>query len=450
MTIKFNVLSFSDQTGKYGDPQTLKNIQFYLSALADQFNGSMSSKDVTIQVRLTITPELNVGGSASSTIGWDSASQSFQSTTESLIQRGVDVSNGSAQFVLNLSDGAINTMNAQLAKSYIATAFGGLSLLVHELGHSLAFSSGLNKVTGLPASSYQTSFDKFIKIVGNQPYFDDQYAVGIYGSKVPLAKLGDSDSIAHLSNAFINGTITDKIGSDPMSQGVGYTPQDGLLYSDLDLAIFKSCGYQNLNTLTSYDGHTFITGINTKSVVGTSQIDKVIQAGTRNDFVLSKVGNDVIETVKSDNSVIKFTGIERFQFADKLIALDLDGNAGQAYRLYQAAFNRTPDVEGLGYWIGQMDKGAENLNHVAAGFVGSAEFKTLYGQNVSDNAFLTALYSNVLHRAPDQAGFDYWNGRVNAGMTRPDILASFSESVENQAQVIGSIQNGITYVPYVL
>lgn len=448
--IKFNILSFLDQTGKYGDAQTLKNIQFYLEALANQYNGTMASKDVTVQVKLTLTPETTYSASATSTTAWDSLSQSFKSTTETLIQKGVDLATGGANFILNLSDGVINTMNSQLSKSYVATATGGLSLLIHELGHALDINTALDTNTGLPRSSYITTYDKFVTIQGNQPYFTDVYASAIYGSKVPLKRLGDSDSIAHLSKAFLNGTITDKIGSDPMSESAGYIPQDGYLYTDLDLAIFKSCGYQNLNTLTSYDGHTFITGLNTKSIVGTSQVDKVIQDGVRNDYVLTKVGNLVIETIKYDGSTISFSGIERFQFADKLIALDFDGNAGQAYRLYQAAFNRTPDVEGLGYWIGQMDKGAENLNHVAAGFVGSAEFKTLYGQNVSDNAFLTALYSNVLHRAPDQAGFDYWNGRVNAGMTRPDILASFSESVENQAQVIGSIQNGITYVPYVM
>ncbi|MFZ6723049.1 DUF4214 domain-containing protein [Undibacterium sp. Ji49W] len=116
--------------------------------------------------------------------------------------------------------------------------------------------------------------------------------------------------------------------------------------------------------------------------------------------------------------------------------------------MYQAAFNRTPDKAGLGYWIGQLDKGAESLSHAAAGFVNSAEFKQMYGTNISDNMFLTALYNNVLHRNPDQAGFNYWNGRVAAGMTRPDILASFSESTENIAQVIGQISHGIEYIPF--
>ncbi|WP_460452289.1 calcium-binding protein [Alsobacter sp. SYSU BS001988] len=38
---------------------------------------------------------------------------------------------------------------------------------------------------------------------------------------------------------------------------------------------------------------------------------------------------------------------ERIQFTDGILALDLDGNAGQGYRIYQAAFARTPDKGGL-------------------------------------------------------------------------------------------------------
>jgi hypothetical protein len=37
--------------------------------------------------------------------------------------------------------------------------------------------------------------------------------------------------------------------------------------------------------------------------------------------------------------------------ATRAVALDVDGAAGQAYRLYQAAFDRAPDKNGLGYWI---------------------------------------------------------------------------------------------------
>ena len=135
--------------------------------------------------------------------------------------------------------------------------------------------------------------------------------------------------------------------------------------------------------------------------------------------------------------------IERLQFADGTLALDVDGIAGQAYRIYQAAFNRTPDSGGLKYWIEQMDKGMD-LQEVAARFVDSNEFRSLYGTNPTNASFLTKLYNNVLHRQPEQSGYDWWLDELNSGRrTQTKALADFSESDENKAGVLPAIKNGI-------
>jgi hypothetical protein len=139
--------------------------------------------------------------------------------------------------------------------------------------------------------------------------------------------------------------------------------------------------------------------------------------------------------------------VERVVFSSHALALDIDGHGGQAYRLYQAAFDRTPDEVGLGFWIQSLDKGA-SLRDVATAFVQSAEFASLYGANPGDADFLTLLYNNVLHRAPDTGGAAYWTGRFQQGLSHADALASFSESGENQAQVIGQLSHGIAYLPY--
>lgn len=130
------------------------------------------------------------------------------------------------------------------------------------------------------------------------------------------------------------------------------------------------------------------------------------------------------------------------------LRLDIDGVAGQAYRLYAAAFDRTPDPAGLGYWIAAMDRGV-SLQAVAAGFTGSQEFTDLYGAHTSDAQFVDLLYQNTLHRAPDAAGRQFWVDAMQAHHApREELLAQFSESPENQAQVIGSIQDGIAFTPW--
>ena len=145
---------------------------------------------------------------------------------------------------------------------------------------------------------------------------------------------------------------------------------------------------------------------------------------------------------------VTLSDVERIAFNDGTWAFDADGNAGEAYRLYQACFDRTPDDAGLGFWIDQLDAGAVDLFGMANQFILSAEFQSLYGapSTLSDMDFLTLLYQNVLDRTPDQAGFDFWRDLQNDGLSRADMLVHFSESAENVAQTAPAIDDGIWYI----
>ncbi|MEY3572459.1 MAG: hypothetical protein RJA77_374 [Pseudomonadota bacterium] len=141
--------------------------------------------------------------------------------------------------------------------------------------------------------------------------------------------------------------------------------------------------------------------------------------------------------------------VERLTFTDKAIALDVDGVGGKAYRIYKAAFNRTPDEVGLGYWIAQLDNGMDLLE-AAARFIDSAEFVGLYGSSVTDDQFLFKVYSNVLGREPDDSGYAWWLNemKTNPEKTRAKVLADFSESIENRNSVEGEISGGLLFQPW--
>jgi hypothetical protein len=95
-----------------------------------------------------------------------------------------------------------------------------------------------------------------------------------------------------------------------------------------------------------------------------------------------------------------------------------------------------------------LDHGVALLD-VANGFIQSKEFKDLYGDNPTNADIVNKFYANVLHRAPDQAGADYWTKLLDQHvLTKADVLMSFSESPENQAALVGVTQNGIDYTPY--
>ena len=170
--------------------------------------------------------------------------------------------------------------------------------------------------------------------------------------------------------------------------------------------------------------------------------DTVQYGGARDAYVLAQT-TDGTWTVKNNVLTDLLVDVERLKFADVNVALDINGNAGQAYRLYQAAFNRTPDIGGLGYHMNALDTGLA-LSQVAQNFINSPEFSATYGA-LNTSQFVTQLYANVLHRAPDSGGLAYHVARLDSGVARADVLVGFSESPENQVALIGAIQNGMVY-----
>ncbi|MDO9266713.1 MAG: DUF4214 domain-containing protein [Sulfurimonas sp.] len=99
--------------------------------------------------------------------------------------------------------------------------------------------------------------------------------------------------------------------------------------------------------------------------------------------------------------------------------------------LYDAAFNRSADEEGLGNWISILARSDISLEDIAESFIESAEFQNIYGDNVSNDDFIEALYENTLDRASDTAGKANWLGQLASGVARSELLTAFSESQEH-------------------
>jgi len=184
---------------------------------------------------------------------------------------------------------------------------------------------------------------------------------------------------------------------------------------------------------------------------GAGGLDVLAYTGPISAYSVARNGDGSFDVKDlADKAVNHLVSIERIRFSDKTLALDVDGAgiAGQAYRLYQAAFARTPDAEGLGYWIGMMDAG-QALSSVAAGFVDSAEFRQAYGANPSNREIVEKFYLNVLQRPGEQAGIAYWAGILdNHQGTLASVLVGFSESSENVAGLVGVMAAGVAFTPY--
>jgi hypothetical protein len=192
----------------------------------------------------------------------------------------------------------------------------------------------------------------------------------------------------------------------------------------------------------------FFDSLGSDTMDGGVGLDTVRFTGNLVNYSIDTTANSVL-IQKPGNGQDHLANVERLLFDDRAVALDTDRTAGKSYRIYKAAFNRTPDTGGLGYWIAQMDKGMDVVS-VAARFIDSPEFRSLYGQNPTNAEFLTKVYSNVLARTPDAAGLDWWVNEMKTNPTKTwqKVLADFSESTENQANVASLIANGIEYAPW--
>ncbi len=279
---------------------------------------------------------------------------------------------------------------------------------------------------------YETSF-------GDNPRTGDSgtisiYYSGGYASNVTARLDSATDatisalSLVRRSTGEVLQQITGSLGVSASALGA---PSGAALLAGDDALVGNS--YDNI--LQGWGGNDRIDG-----GAGT---DTVVLSGLRSQYTISRTGDTFVTSGPDGTDTL--TRVERLQFNDVCLAFDTGAAAGQAYRLYQAAFNRTPDQAGLGFQMKALESGL-TLKAVALNFLASPEFSRTYG-NLDNNNFITRLYENVLHRAPDAAGLSFHKSALDAGsVDRGQLLVNFSESPENQAALIGIIQQGMSYV----
>ena len=103
---------------------------------------------------------------------------------------------------------------------------------------------------------------------------------------------------------------------------------------------------------------------------------------------------------------------------DKMQTYWVDG----VQKVYVAYFGRPADSAGLNYWVDQAIANQGNWNAIAEQFASSPESQKLYG-NSSNAELVKAIYLNVLGRAPDATGNQYWLDQLGSGKVTPAAMA---------------------------
>jgi Ca2+-binding RTX toxin-like protein len=208
-------------------------------------------------------------------------------------------------------------------------------------------------------------------------------------------------------------------------------------------------GNGTANQLDGGEGDDTLDGAGGEDVLdGGSGYDVANFGLARADVAVTELENGLHAV--SDQGGTTLTEIEKIQFTDGALVFDIDSeNLSFAYRIYAAAYGRTPDEGGLRFWTDVLDDRGEgpptdaDKEYIASFFLTADEFVDLYGENPTNEEYINALYENVLHREADQAGYDFWLGVIASGQGKDDLLIWFTDSDENLANTAPDLDNGI-------
>lgn len=184
------------------------------------------------------------------------------------------------------------------------------------------------------------------------------------------------------------------------------------------------------------------------SINGSAGIDVARYQGTRASAKLTHTGNQwtVTSAIDGTDTLIN---VERLQFTDTRVALDLNGNAGSVAKLIGAVFG-TPlleraDLVGIG--LSLLDKGMSYASLVNAA-VQTPLFEQLAGGR-SNTQFVEFLYSNVIGHAPDAATRAVFVGMLDRGEhTQSSLALLAAETPQNALHIdlVGLADTGIAYL----
>ena len=240
------------------------------------------------------------------------------------------------------------------------------------------------------------------------------------------------------SNIVISGKTLTLNPTADLALNTGYTVEFAAgSVKDLSGNNFAGITSYNFTTETTPSPRTFASGSGNEIFVGGAGSDTVNFNGSLANFSITKQGNTYTISDKSGtNGTDTVTNIESLKFTDLSVNLEIRGiaaatplaNVQRISELYIAFFNRTPDADGLSYWLGQMNAG-QSINQIAEAFYDAGKnFSNLTGfsATMTDQDFVNVIYRNVLGRSngADTEGLAYWSKALGDHTETHGSLAS--------------------------
>ena len=178
-------------------------------------------------------------------------------------------------------------------------------------------------------------------------------------------------------------------------------------------------------------------------------LDTVVYNGPMERYSITKSGNRYVvsEPTGSDDTDY-LANIERLQFSNTKVALDMTGNAGDAARLIGALLGPSyvKDKALAGVVIGLLDQNYSTQTIATLG-LGTNTYIGLAGSS-SNEDFVKHVFKNVIGRPPVEAELQTYVGMLSAGTSQAAlaVMAAETEFTAEKIGLTGLVLNGWEYI----
>lgn len=262
-----------------------------------------------------------------------------------------------------------------------------------------------------------------------------------------LDGLGGVDVAAYYSAAFAvnvnltTGKATGGLGNDTLRNIEDVT---GSVFNDV---LTGSIGD---NRLEGSDGDdSFVSTSGNDVLDGGSGLDTAIYAQARSAYTLQPAadGSRSLKKLNAGSATDSLFSIERLQFSDVRVALDLDGHAGQTARLIGAVFGpaSVANKSYVGIGLAMLDTGTsyEQLAKLAIDAAGATRPADV----------VSLLWTNLFGSAPTAEQAAPFVAMLSGGSTSAAALTVLAADLDLNAANInlaGLTQSGIEFLPYAM
>lgn len=268
----------------------------------------------------------------------------------------------------------------------------------------------LKKADGTQVESFAVATSSILTFAGNKltinPSFNLQYETA-YRLEIP------------------NGAVIDQAGNK---------------YPGLSSYNFTTGAKPEIQTLNGTEtDDQFTPGVGNQTVDGQGGVDTIVSPQALADHTITRNATGYLLHDKTGVSgTDTLINIESIRFSDLTVNLQIQDIVAAApsievnriAELYVAFFNRTPDADGLAYWILQHTAG-QTIAQISESFYSigaSPEFSSLtdFSTNMTNEDFIHVFYKNVLGRpeGADDGGLAYWNNKLEQGESTRSSLAN--------------------------